>query len=106
MLTDILEAPAALVLDRIHASGATAAFLHHNVTDESRWQEVIRETQATLGPLDILVNNAGIETAALVSECELADFRRVMDVNVTGVFLGLKHAVAAAMWPTTHQKVP
>src|ERR1700722_15619703 len=48
--------------------------------------------RVSAGQIDIFFNNAGIEGSVRpIAECPLADFRRVLDVNVVGVFLGLKH---------------
>jgi 3alpha(or 20beta)-hydroxysteroid dehydrogenase len=93
VLTDVLTEAGESTVGRLLANGAKAEFLNHDVTDEKQWESVIAQTMENHGRLDILVNNAGIETAALITQCELDDFRRVMDVNVTGVFLGHKHAL-------------
>jgi NAD(P)-dependent dehydrogenase (short-subunit alcohol dehydrogenase family) len=95
LITDVLERPGQETVERIRRGGGEAAFFRHDVTDEAQWQAAIASAEKTFGPLEVLVNNAGIETAALLAQCEVADFRRVMEVNVTGVFLGLKHAVRA-----------
>lgn len=95
VLTDVLEAPGRLAAEEIGAAGGKATFMRHDVTDEAAWEAVVRETIARCGRFDILVNNAGIEIAALIRDCTLVDFRRTMDVNVTGTFLGIKHAVRA-----------
>ena len=95
LVTDVLAGPGAATAERIGASGAEAAFFQHDVTDEAQWQAAIAFAERSFGRLDILVNNAGIEMAAFLADTTLADFRRVMDVNVNGVFLGLKHAVRA-----------
>ena len=92
---DVLIGAAEETAARIRQAGGKAAAFKHDVTDEAQWQAAIAFTEKTFGALDVLVNNAGIETAALLSQCTIEDFRRVMDVNVTGVFLGLKHAVRA-----------
>ncbi len=73
--------------------GANAAFMCHDVVDEAGWPAVFDQCEASFGKADILVNNAGIEVTSFISECNLADFRRLMDVNVTGVFLGIKHGM-------------
>jgi NAD(P)-dependent dehydrogenase (short-subunit alcohol dehydrogenase family) len=95
LLTDILEPPGAAAAARLVGAGARAGFQRHNVTDEAEWHAAIAYAEQQFGSLDILVNNAGIETASLLTDCDVDDFRRVMEVNVTGVFLGLKHAVRA-----------
>jgi NAD(P)-dependent dehydrogenase (short-subunit alcohol dehydrogenase family) len=95
MVTDVLEAAGQATVARLVAAGAKAAFLRHDVTSETDWTHVVAETVRQLGGLDVVVNNAGIETAALLTQCAADDFRRVMEVNVTGVFLGLKHGVKA-----------
>ena len=66
-----------------------------NVAEESQWQALIDEVQATFGKLDVLVNNAGIFTSCPVDETPLEQWQKVMDVNLTGVFLGCKHGVRA-----------
>ncbi|MFP5307808.1 MAG: glucose 1-dehydrogenase [Gammaproteobacteria bacterium] len=95
LVTDVLEAEGRETVARLRRSGAKAEFLRHDVTDEAQWEAATAAMDRHFGRYDILVNNAGIETAALLAQCTLEDFRRVMDVNVSGVFLGLKHAVRA-----------
>src|SRR6266516_4895611 len=55
----------------------------------------VKATVETLGGFDILVNNAGIEITALVVDVEAADLRRMLDVNIVGTLLGMKHAFRA-----------
>lgn len=88
VLTDIDEARG-----RATAAALDAAFMSHDVTREEDWAAVVDHTVAAHGGLDVVVNNAGIETAALMVDCQLADFRRVMSVNVDGCFLGTKWAM-------------
>ena len=75
------------------ASPDTAAMLTRHVadvTDEAQMAQVF----AALGPLDGLVNGAGIEhRPSPLPDFDTALFREVMDVNVTGVYLGLKHGL-------------
>ena len=70
-----------------------AHFLEQDVRVEDGWQQVMSEIVQHHGRLDVLVNNAGIFTSCPVDETQLADWQRVMDVNLTGVFLGCKYAV-------------
>lgn len=95
LITDVQERVGQETVERIRRGGGQAAFFKHDVTVEAEWAAAIAQAEKTFGPLEILVNNAGIETAALLAQCELSDFQQVMNVNVNGVFLGLKHAVRA-----------
>ena len=70
-------------------------FLPQDVADETRWQEVVAEVVDRRQRLDVLVNNAGIFTSVPVDQTPLEQWQRVLDVNLTGVFLGCKHGVAA-----------
>lgn len=92
-LTDVLDKPLAETVERLRKTGAKVGSLRHDVTVEADWAAAVAACVQQFGKLDILINNAGIETAALITQCEVEDFRRVMDVNVTGVFLGHKHAL-------------
>ncbi len=58
-----------------------------DVTDEAAVQAAFEEIETHFGPVDILINNAGTGFATVLSTCGLADFRRIMETNVTGVFL-------------------
>jgi 3alpha(or 20beta)-hydroxysteroid dehydrogenase len=71
--------------------GDAARYRQLDVVDEASWQALVAE----LDHIDVLVNNAGVVHFAHLTELELADFRRVMDVNVTGTMLGMKTAAPA-----------
>jgi NAD(P)-dependent dehydrogenase (short-subunit alcohol dehydrogenase family) len=93
MLTDIQDEPGRQVAA---ALGPTAAFLHHDVTDEAAWIMVVARTLELFGGLDVLVNNAGIGISVPdITAMSLADWRRQQAINVEGVFLGVKHGLAA-----------
>ena len=62
----------------------------HDVTSEADWQAVVSSALQTHGRIDVLLNNAGVFLAAPLVETSLEDFRRVIDVNVVGVFLGMR----------------
>lgn len=95
LVTDISEAAGKATADGINKAGGRAAFFKHDVTKEAQWEAAVAEVIKQFGGYDILLNNAGIETAAFISQCTNEDFSQVMNVNVNGVFLGLKHAVRA-----------
>jgi NAD(P)-dependent dehydrogenase (short-subunit alcohol dehydrogenase family) len=72
-----------------------AEFFHHDVREEDQWTALTTDVLAKHGKLDILVNNAGIFSSDKVDETPLEDFRRVIDINLIGSFLGCKHGVRA-----------
>lgn len=74
---------------------SSGRYVSLDVRDEAEWQQVLAAIVAESGGLHILVNNAGIFTSSPVDETPVEDFRRVLDVNVIGVFLGCKHGVRA-----------
>lgn len=78
------------------ASEFGGAYLHHDVSSEREWEEVLAEVLKRHGRVDVLVNNAGIFETGMIADISLADYRRVIDVNQVGVFLGMK-IVGAAM---------
>lgn len=75
--------------------GAAAAFERLDVADEANWQAVVAATVQRFGGLDVLVNNAGISGSAYADLFDTAAWHKVMDVNATGTFLGMKYAVPA-----------
>ena len=70
-----------------------AQFIHQDVAREADWEATLAEVRERYGRLDILVNNAGIFTSCPVDETPLEQWQRVLDINLTGVFLGCKHGV-------------
>ncbi|MFT4520534.1 MAG: 3(or 17)beta-hydroxysteroid dehydrogenase [Halioglobus sp.] len=72
-----------------------ATFFAHDVREEDQWESLMATTVSNFGRLDILVNNAGIFLSAPVDEALLEDFKRLIDINVIGTFLGCKHGVRA-----------
>ncbi len=94
-LADINLAVAQSAADEIASHGSEAVAFRLDVTKESQWQMVIRDVVERWGRLDILVNNAGISFAKPISDMTLEEWRRVMAVNLDGVFLGTKYAAAA-----------
>ena len=75
--------------------GASALFTHLDVTSEEGWGRAVAASTRRFGRLDVLVNNAGIAEAAPLAETTLESYRRVIDVNQVGVFLGMRAVVPA-----------
>ncbi len=93
MVTDIDADGADECARAIREAGGEAVSMQQDVTDEETWKAVIRETVGAFGRLDVLVNNAGIAVLQRVEEMSLKDWRRQIQVNLTSVFLGCKHAM-------------
>ena len=79
----------------IHDAGGKAEAVALDVTDEAAWKSVMAGIAERHGRLDVLVNNAGISISKPIVEMTLDEWRRVMAVNLDGVFLGTKYAIAA-----------
>ncbi|PPE74158.1 3-alpha-hydroxysteroid dehydrogenase [Solimonas fluminis] len=74
--------------------GPHALFVRHDVSDEGSWQNLIDQTVKTYGEPGVLVNNAGVLLFRTLQETSKADFERVIGINLTGSFLGVKHVGA------------
>jgi len=82
------------VADAICRAGGRALFVQGDVTDEERVCDAMRATATHFGGIDILVNNAGIEGENTPTDrLSLAEWNRVMAVDVTAVFLCTKHVI-------------
>jgi 3(or 17)beta-hydroxysteroid dehydrogenase len=93
--TDIDGAAAAETAAAIERLGGAAYSLPHDVTDEESWRGAVASAKDKWQRLDILVNNAGISVAEDIEDTSLESWRRVLAVDLDGVFLGMKHAIRA-----------
>jgi len=75
--------------------GPGVTFVKLDVTQDESWSRAMAAVQAQFGRLDILVNNAGITLPGTVESISLDDWRRTLDVDLTGVFLGCRYGIAA-----------
>ena len=87
------ESAGQAVVGEILEAGGEAIFLPLDVTEEAAWQGALTALEESFTRLDILVNNAGITMSGPIENTALEDWRRIMAVNVDGVFLGTKHAI-------------
>ncbi len=78
---------------RIKADGRQALFVQADVSQEADVQRMIAEAVEAYGRLDILFNNAAIQVFGTVPETSTADWHKVLDVNLTGIYLGCKYAL-------------
>ena len=95
-VTDIDEAGAQETVRLIEAEEGRARAYRLDVTDEAEAARVAAACVADLGGIDLLVNGAGLLSVSPVVDMELEDWRRVMDVNISGVFI-VSRAVAREM---------
>lgn len=93
VITDLLDELGEQVVADL---GDAARYRHHDVTDEAGWEAVVAEAVDTFGGLHVLVNNAGIVSFGAVQDVPTDEFRRVLDINLVGCFLGIR-TVAPAM---------
>jgi 3alpha(or 20beta)-hydroxysteroid dehydrogenase len=91
ILTDVLDGEGAALAGEL---GAAALYLRHDVTDAEGWDEAVRVAGREFGRLDVLVNNAGVLLRSPVHQHEVNDFRRVIDVNLTGSFIGIRSSAS------------
>ena len=70
--------------------GAAAHYVHLDVTSETDWRKAVDEAVDRFAGLDVLINNAGVLLMAAIEDTSLADFERVVRVNQTGTFLGIR----------------
>ena len=94
-VADLLDKEGGEVVDSIKKAQGRARYLHLDVTDEAGWQATIAEIEKSAGGLDVLVNNAGISGSAEQDLYDTAAWNRLMGINATGVFLGMKHGIPA-----------
>lgn len=90
VLGDVLDEDGKTVADEI---GESARYVHHDVSDESSWDEAVRTATSTFGGLNVLINNAGILRWAPIHKHSLDDYMAVVNVNQVGCFLGMKAAI-------------
>ncbi len=85
-IIDFDEKAGEALAQQLHAEGNDAAFFKADVSDEQQVNNVATAIIEQFGKVDILVNNAGITMDAMTLKMDVSAFRRVLDVNVTGVF--------------------
>ena len=95
VIGDILDDLGRETAERLAGGGAKAGFIHLDIADEPQWESAVPSVIQQIGGFDILVNNAGLEVSALVADIEVKSLRRMLDVNIVGTLLGMKHAFRA-----------
>jgi 3alpha(or 20beta)-hydroxysteroid dehydrogenase len=93
VLVDVRDELGAAVADKL---GPPACFVHCDISKPEEWEHAVTVTLERFGQIDVLVNNAAVLHVAPLTTTTADDFRRVMDVNAMGAFLGIQ-AVAGPM---------
>ncbi|TVS85459.1 glucose 1-dehydrogenase [Mycobacterium helveticum] len=93
VIGDILDDEGKALADEINASGDAARYVHLDVTQPDQWDAAVATATGEFGKLNVLVNNAGIVALGQLKNFDLGKWQKVIDVNLTGTFLGMRVAV-------------
>ncbi|MDQ0177057.1 SDR family NAD(P)-dependent oxidoreductase [Bacillus chungangensis] len=94
VVTDVQEDKVKEVVAEIKALGSDALGFYQDVTSEETWSQIVKKTVDVFGKIDILVNNAGVSgDETPMHEITLEKWSQIMDINLKGTFLGMKHVV-------------
>lgn len=88
-VTDVLEEEGRAVADDL---GPNVAFSRHDVTSPDEWGAVLASAEGFMGSINALFNNAGIVVFGGTVDQDVDEFRRTIDTNLVGVYLGMKYA--------------
>ena len=87
---DVLDAEGRTLAEEL---GDACHFVHLDVTSPDDWEAAVAAAEERFGPIELLINNAGIVAFGPIADTTLDDFRRVIDINLIGVFLGMHTTV-------------
>jgi 3alpha(or 20beta)-hydroxysteroid dehydrogenase len=90
VIGDILDEKGKALADEL---GDAARYVHLDVTQPDDWEAAVSTALNDFGTLNVLVNNAGIVALGQLGKFDLAKWQKVIDVNLTGTFLGIQAAV-------------
>ena len=90
VIGDILDDEGKALADEI---GEAARYVHLDVTQPDQWDAAVATATGEFGKLNVLVNNAGIVALGQLRNFDLGKWQKVIDVNLTGTFLGMRVAV-------------
>ena len=90
LIGDVLDDDGHAVAEKL---GESAYFVHLDVTDPDQWDHAVGTAVTRFGRLDALVNNAGIVKVSPLRGSSVSDWQRVLDVNLTGAYLGMRATI-------------
>ncbi|WP_421845391.1 glucose 1-dehydrogenase [Mycobacterium sp.] len=89
---DVLDDEGAALTAELNES---ALYVHLDVTDPGDWEGAVVSTVERFGRLDVLINNAGILNYGPLEDFDIAEWHRIIEINLTGVFLGMRAVIKA-----------
>lgn len=92
VIADLLDEEGTALAEEL---GPRATFVHLDVTAPDQWDRAVAHATTTFGSLDILVNNAGIANGAALTEFTDEMWSKIIAINLSGVFYGMRAAVPA-----------
>jgi 3alpha(or 20beta)-hydroxysteroid dehydrogenase len=92
VIGDILDEEGAALAVEL---GEAVRYVHLDVTSADQWDAAVTAATTDFGALDVLVNNAGIVALGAIGKFDMAKWQKVIDVNLTGTFLGMQASVGA-----------
>jgi len=92
IIGDILDEEGKALADEL---GESARYVHLDVTEADQWDAAVATAISDFGKLDVLVNNAGIVALGKIGSFDMVKWQKVIDVNLTGTFLGMQASVEA-----------
>ncbi|BCW70707.1 glucose 1-dehydrogenase [Arthrobacter sp. NicSoilB8] len=91
--TDVSEGALNRAVEAVTATGGNVVARTLDVSSPESWQRVVNDVVTEWGTIDILVNNAGIAIPKGILEAELEDWNKVLAINATGTWLGMKNVL-------------
>ena len=95
VITDVRDEEGAATAASIDGAIGSVHYLHQDVTDETRWGDIVADIVEAHGGLDVLINNAGIFVPKPMLETTQEEYRRTIDINQVGTYLGMRAAAPA-----------
>ncbi|MGH3724329.1 MAG: glucose 1-dehydrogenase [Mycobacterium sp.] len=92
VIGDVLDDEGAALADKL---GDAARYVHLDVTEAEQWDAAVSTAVDEFGLLNVLVNNAGIVAVGQIGKFDMTQWQKVIDVNLTGTFLGMQASVGA-----------